>query len=209
MEVSKCPQHATTAHEAPPTQQPLPGLADHAPESRDSHPRPGRQPHPPAHPPTDDEILGLDTASPHSPNPAQSAFDFDATSDAESAPANESAAAAPSNRADEAASAEPANFRNIFEANPELRQAWQDAQVLPRNLRHSRSRPRRHRPARRPRSHGRALLLPPPRGPRRASARSRHPRSQRLRLASTSHHQHGGFVFRRGTAVRARHQYSA
>ncbi len=43
-------------------------------------------------------------------------------------PADSSTPATPpaSNRADEAA-AEPANFRNIFEANPELRRAWQDA----------------------------------------------------------------------------------
>jgi hypothetical protein len=124
------PATPTAAHEAPPTQQPLPGLTDHAPDSRDSHTHSRRhQPRPPAHPPTDDEILGLDTAPPRSPDPAQAAFDFDAMfDDAESAPASESAAAASaSNHSDESSSAEPANFRNIFEANPELRRAWQDA----------------------------------------------------------------------------------
>jgi hypothetical protein len=118
------PATPTAAHETPPTQESLPGLADHAPESRDSHTRSRRQPPRPAHPPTDDEILGLDTAPPRSPDPVQAAFDFDATSaDAQSAPASESAAAAPSGAPD------PANFRGIFEANPELRQAWQDAQA--------------------------------------------------------------------------------
>ncbi len=119
----------TAAHEAPPTQQPLPGLADHAPDSRDSHSRYRRhQPARPAHPPTDEEILGLDTASPRSSDPAQTAFDFDADPpNAESAPASEDAAASPSNAPDHAA--EPAGFRGIFEANPELRRAWQDAQA--------------------------------------------------------------------------------
>ena len=122
------PATPTTAHEAPPTQQPLPGLADHAPDSRDSHSRSRRHaPARPAHPPTDDEILGLDTASPRTPDPAQAAFDFDALSDAESAPTNETPLAAPSGAPDPAA--DPANFRGIFEANPELRQAWQDAQA--------------------------------------------------------------------------------
>jgi hypothetical protein len=105
----------------------LPGLADHAPDSRDTHSRSRRhQPVRPAHPPTDDEILGLDTASPRSPDLAQAAFDFDPAPDAESAPASESAAAAPSNAPDP--NADPANFRGIFEANPELRRAWQEAQ---------------------------------------------------------------------------------
>ncbi len=121
------PATSTAAHEAPPTQESRPGLADHAPESHDSRSRSRRhQPARPAHPPTDDEILGLDTASPRSP--AQAAFDFDATSaDAESAPTNENSAAALSDVADP--TAEPANFRGIFEANPELRRAWQDAQA--------------------------------------------------------------------------------
>ena len=118
---------STAAHEAPPTQESLPGLADHAPDSHDSRSRSRRhQPARPAHPPTDDEILGLDAASPR--NPAQATFDFDATSaDTESAPTNENSAAALSDVADP--SAEPASFRGIFEANPELRRAWQDAQA--------------------------------------------------------------------------------
>lgn len=123
------PATPTTAHEAPPTQQPLPGLADHAPESRDSHPR-SRRHERPAPPPTDDEILGLDTASPAGPDPAQATFDFDEP------PADDSArdvipseARNLSSDADNTSIAEPANFRGIFEANPELRQAWQDAQA--------------------------------------------------------------------------------
>ncbi len=123
------PAIPTAAHEARPTQNSLLDLADRPPESRDSHSRSRRhQPARPAHPPTDDEILGLDTASPRSPDPVQAAFDFDATSaDAESAPASESAAAAASNAPNH--DAEPAGFRGIFEANPELRRAWQDAQA--------------------------------------------------------------------------------
>src|SRR5690242_19021023 len=125
----KMSANATAAHEAPPTQQPLPGLADHAPNPPDPHSRSRRpQPARPANPPTDDEILGLDPPSPRTHDPAQSNFDFDATTDAESAPPSEGAAAAPaSNPADETAAADPANYRNIFEANPELRRAWQDA----------------------------------------------------------------------------------
>ena len=61
---------STAAHEAPPTQQLLPGLADHSPEFRETHPR-RHHPARPALPPTDDEILGLDTTPPRSPDPAQ------------------------------------------------------------------------------------------------------------------------------------------
>jgi hypothetical protein len=133
MEVFQMPATSTAAHEAPltPAQQhdSAPNSTPHAPahDPRQAHQR-RHQPARPAHPPTDDEILGLDTASPRSPDPGQAAFDFDATSaDAENAPASESAAAAPSNAPDPAA--EPASFRGIFEANPELRRAWQDAQA--------------------------------------------------------------------------------
>src|SRR6185437_6132164 len=195
MEVFQMPAvTSTAAHEAPPTQQLLPGLADHSAEFRETHPR-RHHPARPAPPPTDDEILGLDTTPPRSPDPAQAAFDFDAppadvwrdanssaspdqhrhsacpacpdagrdegrersvpSSSLREAPghareglsgrrlvepgrseeplfdaANTSAPTTPlaSNRPDASPSAEPASFRGIFEANPELRQAWQDAQ---------------------------------------------------------------------------------
>jgi hypothetical protein len=132
------PATPTAAHEAPPIQESLPATADHAYESRDSYSRSRRhQPARPAHPPTDDEILGLETASPHSPDSVQAAFDFDATS----ADSSVEAGVIPSEARDLSShdaqstpepgkvdAAEPASFRGIFEANPELRRAWQDAQ---------------------------------------------------------------------------------
>ncbi len=71
------PAIPTAAHEAPLTRDPQHDSADspaRTPEHdlRDSHSRARRhQPARPAHPPTDDEILGLDTASPRRPDPAQ------------------------------------------------------------------------------------------------------------------------------------------
>ena len=222
--------NATAAHEAP-TQQPLPGLADHAPDSRDSNTHTRHQPRPPAHPPTDDEILGLDTASPRSPDPTQSTFDFDAISDvsvgrhSERSVPSSSLREAPGHQEglpgqrlvepgrsveeplfDAADSTEPASFRGIFEANPELRQAWQDANAY----RETFATPEAARAAtaqladlnhmdalffsRRPEDHAelaRAVATLDP---------------ERLRRASASHHRHGRFVFRRGTASCARHQ---
>jgi hypothetical protein len=166
----------TAAHEAPQTQSP-----QHDPLHHSAALTPTPQPHPhetharrakparPAPPPTDDEILGLDTPSPRRSDPAQLAFDFDAPSadtwrdpassashdghrhPERSAPvsssvfaasantpahasegplfdAADSSAPATSERQSSAPAADPAHFRGIFEANPELRQAWHDAE---------------------------------------------------------------------------------
>ncbi len=143
---------SAAAHEAPQTQDP-----QHDPFHNSAARTPGPEPHEtsvrrrsparPAHPPTDDEILGIDTASPRSPDPVQAAFDFDATSadtwrDAAHA-ASHDGSVIPSEARNLSSSdgqstpepgnadppADPAAFRNIFEANPELRRAWQDAQA--------------------------------------------------------------------------------
>ncbi len=98
------PATPTAAHEAPLTRSPQHDSADspaRTPEQdlRDTRSR-RHQPARPTHPPTDDEILGLDSAPPRSPDPAQAAFDFDTTSaDAKSAPANENATAVAIERA--------------------------------------------------------------------------------------------------------------
>jgi hypothetical protein len=92
---------------------------------------------------SDDEILGLGNASTNSTNPAlddQLAFDFDAPvpreTDAEARrdPAQRRSA----HRADDSvirdgrpdANTEPENLRAVFDANPELRRDWQDANAF-------------------------------------------------------------------------------
>lgn len=133
------PATPTPAHEAPLAHAPQ---HDSAARTREQDPRDAhthrRAPTRPAHPPTDDEILGLprreaglDTASERSSDPAQAIFDFDAPStDASDSARNVIPSEAGNLSPDSAQSdAEPANFRGIFEANPELRQAWQDAQA--------------------------------------------------------------------------------
>ena len=92
---------------------------------------------------SDDEILGLGNASTNSTNPAlddQLAFDFDALppkeTDAEARP--DPAQRRSALRADDdairdahpGANAEPENLRAVFDANPELRRDWQDANAF-------------------------------------------------------------------------------
>jgi hypothetical protein len=96
---------------------------------------------------------------------------------------NANATGRPTDVADtNAAAAEPAHLRAAFDANPELRAAWRDAGAY----RESFATPeaaRSHRAPRGRKSHGRALLLAPPRRPRRARPRHRESRSRRIRVA--------------------------
>ncbi len=98
------------AIEAPPRHPAAPRV-----EVRGSGPRPR---------PTDDEILGIETAAKDSPyDPDQLGLDFAAAKNTEDS-------SAPGERnAEAAALAEPENLRAVFDANPELRRAWQDAQA--------------------------------------------------------------------------------
>jgi hypothetical protein len=87
-----------------------------------------RAPARPARPATDDEILGLE-ASPGANETAENTAetvgagpDGIGTQEARLKPA-------PTNSADGDSLAEPENLRPVFDANPELRAAWQDAQA--------------------------------------------------------------------------------
>ncbi|MGB9402910.1 MAG: hypothetical protein WCA98_05185 [Candidatus Acidiferrales bacterium] len=94
-----------------------------ATESSNSAARSTANPAPRATRPSDDEILGLVTAS-----PARASFDEDAARGSrEEPPAAEESGAANSPAPPPA---EPAQFRPIFDANPELRDAWRDAQAF-------------------------------------------------------------------------------
>jgi DNA-binding FadR family transcriptional regulator len=77
-----------------------------------------RPPARPARPATDDEILGLDVAS-----------GADATVETNAGTVGAGFKPAPTNSVDGDSSAEPENLRPVFDANPELRAAWQDAQA--------------------------------------------------------------------------------
>jgi hypothetical protein len=75
--------------------------------------------------PTDDEILGIETAAKDTPfDPNQVGLDFDDNARDAIAPRTPG-----ENNSDAAALADPENLRAVFDANPELRRAWQDAQA--------------------------------------------------------------------------------
>jgi len=120
---------------------------------------------------TDDEILGI--VSPRKTptrNADQLEFDFDAAPVAQAilpVPQTATSTIAPSSLTDE-----PGTARRLARRRR-----------LPRIVRNTRSRARSHRAPRRRESHGRALLLAPPRRSRRARPRHRKSRSRRIRVA--------------------------
>jgi len=75
---------------------------------------------------TDDEILGIESSAKLNLLEPQIAFDFDQTEpDGDAPDTTQAPAAAPGTRD---RNAEPENLRAVFDANPELRRAWHDAQ---------------------------------------------------------------------------------
>lgn len=114
-----------TRQSAPPISQRHPTETPSHDDSRAS----SQRKHPPARPnrqATDDEILGIDTALEASAPDSQLALDFDGVG-ADSDPKN--ADGDPGDSSSRDSSAEPAGVRAAFDANPELRRAWQDAQA--------------------------------------------------------------------------------
>ena len=109
-----------------------PAPAPLATQERATHTR--RTPARPARPATDDEILGLDASSP--PSPSVLIPGSGATRNLSSEAAREIPRSARDDNGEQDfpdgaqdSAAEPENLRPVFDANPELRAAWQDAQA--------------------------------------------------------------------------------
>lgn len=126
------PATVTPVREAAPAQTRLSGAATLAPEHAPSQPYRGPQARSsaparrPTRPATDDEILGLATPEKTNAPDAQLAFEFEpGVSAGDSSDTSEAPAATP---VATDTSAEPENLRAVFDANPDLRRAWHDAQ---------------------------------------------------------------------------------